>query len=228
MKLGASRAVRQAKDVRPVSSASRYGFRTLAESTRLPTPCWEVRFGHSDRHMPRKQRQYSLLCSHNLTDSFCRKYFPLISIQIAGWCGPLDERNLLPQAQLILFHAFAHSFARRKNSTILFSFCCALLRENTRVGGMASLQTGTARFSFVPPASCRPSVGQMASPQAALAQIHHRRWFSASSQRYLSVTASVSSGLLRLSSMACEDRHEIALWHRACLIEARRLLRGAL
>ena len=132
MKLGASRAVRQAKDVRPVSSASRYGFRILAESTRLPTPCCEVRFGHSDRHMPRKQRQYSLLCSHNLTDSFCRKYFPLISIQIAGWCGPLDERNLLPQAQPRLFHAFAHSFARRKNSTILFSFCCALLRENTR------------------------------------------------------------------------------------------------
>ena len=201
MTLEASPAVRQARDARSVCSASRSGLRTLAEPTRLPTPCCEVRFRHGDSHMPRKQRQYSLLFFHNLTDSFCRKSFPLISIQIAGWCGPLDERILPPQAQPILFQAFAHSFARRKNSTLLFSFCCALLRENTGGGGTPS----------------------------SSAENHHCRWLSTSGPRlqYGRIFRNLRTILFHINSFRAFSQ-ERGLWHHACPIELRLLLRGAL
>ena len=99
MKREASRTIQPSKDAQSAASASfaaRPGLRTLAESTRIPTPeppsldhLSGISFRDSDPcRMPHRHAHNCLLCFHNLTNSFSRNPFPLISIQIAGGCHP--------------------------------------------------------------------------------------------------------------------------------------------
>ena len=117
----------------------------------------------------------------------------------------------------LCFQNLAHSFATTRKLAPVFSctytlFCTLPECQLPRLQAVPNSFAKTPGWGYPPP----------------LAKIHHDRWFSASSQRHLSATPSLSSGLSRLSSIACEDRHEPTLWHRACLVETRRLLRGAL
>ena len=104
-------------------------------------------------------------------------------------CGPstLNFRFSTLHDQLPCFQALTNSFAPprklapslfmhlqtprafRKTSTPTPSITSELLRKNTRVRGMASLQTSAAVCFLVPPASCRPSLGNMALVRADLA-----------------------------------------------------------
>ena len=56
--------------------------------------------------------EISPLCFHILTNSFCRNFFPLIFMQIAGGCGPLAEQLAEP----ILEPTLANSNAGKHSS----------------------------------------------------------------------------------------------------------------
>jgi hypothetical protein len=86
----------------------------------------------------------SPLCFHNLTNSFSRSPFPLITIQNAWGCHPSQvERVFISsfrQRSSSFFSSayalFARSLALRKTSTRVFSMPSALFRKNTRGGGV--------------------------------------------------------------------------------------------
>ena len=138
MKREASRTIQPSKDAKSASSAARPGLRTLAESTRIPTPeppspdhLSGISFRESDPcRMPHRHAHNCLLCFHNLTNSFSRNPFPLTSIQIAGGCHPLAEQLSKPKLE-----------PKSPNSSLTNNF---------------SVKLGAGLLVRVPPASCRP------------------------------------------------------------------------
>ena len=152
MKREASRTIQPSKDAKSAASASsaaRPGLRTLAESTRILAPeppsldhLSGISFRDSDPcRMPHRHAHNCLLCFHNLTNSFSRNPFPLISIQIAGGCHSLAEQLSKPKHE-----------PKPPNSSLTNSF---------------SVKPGAGLFVRVPPASCRPLPPRLYSRSSA-------------------------------------------------------------